>query len=201
VTTEIQQNRYDQLLRRVGGLIGPGAKVSEVLAELFPMIDVENVPAELLILAGTRTCMGGGAVSGAAGTAPKFQLFNPVGSGMIITITRIVFSVNGDVIHRWGRSNVSFAARISTETFTDTRNPVVNLPVGQIHQVAAAALASATMQARVLALTANEIWDQNAVAILSPGFGFEIGSGSNNVTASCAFNWRERVAEASELSL
>ncbi len=45
---ELQQNRYDQLIRRVGGIIGPGSKVVEALGELFPVIDVENVPGELL---------------------------------------------------------------------------------------------------------------------------------------------------------
>jgi len=56
--TELQQNRYDQLLRRVGDLKGPGSKVNDVLQELFPTIDVENVPGELLFLMGTHIGLG-----------------------------------------------------------------------------------------------------------------------------------------------
>jgi len=201
VTTEIQQNRYDALLRRVAGIIGPGSKVSEVLTELFPTFDVENVPGELLLLAGTRTCMGGGTVGAVVAESPKFQLFNPPDSGMLITMTRMWFSSNAALVHRWGRSNGSFAARISTEVYTDTRNPVANLPVGQIHQLSSAVLATATNQARVLSHTSLEFWNENGLVILSPGFGFEVGAGSSNVSGFFGCNWRERVAEASELTL
>lgn len=201
MTTEIQQNRYDALLRRVGGLIGPGSKVSEVLAELFPMIDVENVPGELLILAGTRICMGGGSQSAVALEAPRWQLFNPADSGMLITLTRITISANTTTNHRWGRSNVSLAAPIATEVFTDTRNPVANLPVGQVHQETNTALASGTNQAQSLANRATIIDNQNGICVLSPGFGFEVGTAGLNLAAACGFNWRERVAEPSELNL
>ena len=38
--SQLQQSRYDQLLRRVGDLKGPGSKVNDVLHELFPMFDL-----------------------------------------------------------------------------------------------------------------------------------------------------------------
>lgn len=201
MSSDLNTNRYDRIIRRVGNMVGSGSRVSEVLSELFPTIDLENVPAELLILGGTRICMGGGFIAAASSVAPKFQLFNPPGSNVLITMTRIWFTVDAAVIHRWGRSNVSFANNIATAVFTDTRNPVTNLPVGQIHTANLAALASATNQVRMLGNTPANIENENGLCVLSPGFGFEIGSGSVNVNASCGFNWRERVAEQSELSI
>jgi len=198
---EIQQNRYDQILRRVCGMIGTGSKVAEGLAELFPTIDVERVPAELLILGGTRTCMGGGTIVAAAGTAAKAQLFNPDDSGMLIILTDIWVGFAGLTVVRWGLSNVSFAARITTERFTDTRKSFTALPVGQVHQKAEVALATATNQTRVLGNVDLHIQPKGAVTILSPGRGFEIGAGANNVQIHFGFNWRERTAEPSELNL
>jgi len=202
LTTEIQQNRYDQLLRRVSGIIGPGSKVSEVLSELFPMIDVEDVPAELLILMGTRTASGGTSVAAEAAVAPKFQLFNPDDSNVIITISRIIFSANTTVVARWGRSTAIFAAtRLGNEEFNDTRNPVANRPVGELRVLAVAGLANGANQMRTLASDPIQIRNENSVAVLSPGFGYEVGSTTVNVGAAATFYWRERVAEQSELNL
>jgi len=202
VTTAIQQTRYDQLLRRVAGIIGPGSKVSEVLSELFPMIDVENVPAELLILAGTRTCAGGGFQGATAAQAVKFQLFNPVDSGHIITITRVLHSADSTQNHRWGRSTAVFATtRSGAGEFTDTRNDIVNKPVAEIRELSEAALANA---ANLIVVPANEplvLENENSIAVLSPGFGWEIGNQAVNTGGSVSFYWRERVAEQSELRL
>ena len=201
MTSEIQQNRYDQLIRRVGGIIGPGSKVAEVITELFPMIDVENVPSELLILGGTRVCMGGGTITGAVGESPKTQLFNPDGSSMLVIIERIVISTNASNIVRWGRSNAVFGTDIATAVFRDTRNPVFNRPIAQVRTLSAVALASATNQVRINQLTELSVESPNDVVILSPGEGFEIGVATTNTAIYFGFTWRERVAESSELNL
>jgi len=202
LTNAIQQNRYDQLLRRVGGIIGPGSKVSEVLSELFPMIDVENVPSELLILAGTRICEGGTSLGAAAGEAPAFQIFNPVDSGTIVTVTRLLYSVDITSTCTWGRSAAVFAgSRQGSEEFTDTRNALAELPIAEVRPRTSATLPNNSNQARVLANNLLLIENKNDIVVLSPGFGFEIGSATLNVTARLAINWRERVAETSELNL
>jgi len=103
VTNEIQQTRYDRLIRRVAGIIGPGSKVSEVLTELFPVLDVESVPSELLILAGTNTCFGGGQFQAMAGQSPKMGLFNPADSNTILVLTHVYVSTDtGNQNIRWG---------------------------------------------------------------------------------------------------
>jgi len=200
VTSEIQQNRYDRLLRRVAGIIGPGSKVSEVLTELFPVIDVESVPSELLILSGTNVAFGGGTVTGAVGESPKMGLFNPAGSGAIMTLTDVrVSTSSGGTTVRWGLNSNQLATGISTQTFIDTRHPVGQLPTGEISSESAVALASATGQSRLPNSTPYHIDAKNDVAILRPGIGFEIGLLSTNSVIHAVFYWRERPMESSEV--
>lgn len=196
---EIQQTRYDQLLRRVAGIIGPGSKVGELITDLLPTFDVENMPAELLLLSGTRIAFGGGTLAGAAGTAPKMQLFNPAGSDHLITLTSVIASCDNGIVLRWGRTLTALSSGIGTETFRDSRLIITGLPVGEIRQEAAAALATATNQTLVLANSPLYISDPNDLIVLAPGEGWEIGSGNNNVQIYTSFVWRERTAEQSEL--
>jgi len=203
VTSEIQQNRYDMLIRRVGGLIGPGSKVSEVISELFPMFDVENMPGELLRLAGTRLCMGGGTLAAVAAQAGTAVLENPANSGVLATIERVDFGAGGNLTLRWGvqAGFRATAVAIGTEDFRDTRDVAPNFPVCNVRQINEVALANGTNQTRLLN---NAHWINeapNGVAVLAPGTSFEIGSGNNNVGIFYGFTWRERVAEQSELNL
>ena len=64
-----------------------------------------------------------------------------------------------------------------------------------------AALAAGTNQSRVLANTVLFLEDENGVAVLAPGGGFEIGSAAGVNTLFYSFYWRERPAEPSELKL
>lgn len=199
--TQIQQGRYDALLRRVGDLKGPGSKVNDVLEELFPMFDVENLPPELYILGLTDLCFGGGRSDGNATMAGRAQLFNPVGSGKILTLTTASFNSNTAGIVRWGRQDNPQANRLTTELFRDTRKQrgaVLSLPVGQIRVETSVALANATGQTFFTASRPVVIKDENGVMVLTEGTGFEMGLGSNNTSGSFYFYWRERVAEPSE---
>lgn len=197
----INQNRYDQLIRRVADLQGPGSKVNDVLTELFPMFDVENMPGELLLLAGTAIAHGGGTIVSAVATAPTAQLFNTVDSGHLITITgvRVAFTATSTV--RWGVQPIARGTEVATEIFRDSRRKITSSPVGQVRQEAVAALAAGTNQTRVLANTTLFLEDENGIAVLAPGGGFEIGSAAGVNTLFYSFYWRERAAEPSELNL
>jgi len=203
VTSEIQQNRYDMLIRRVGGLIGPGSKVSEVLAELFPMFDVENMPGELLRLAGTRICLGGGTLAAVAAQAATAVLENPAGSGVLAILERVDVASQQDITLRWGVQNGfrATAVGIGTEDFRDTRDVAPAFPVCNVRQISEAPLPNGTNQTR---LRANQPWiieAPDSICVLAPGTSFEIGSGSVNTSFFYGFSWRERVAEQSELNL
>jgi len=203
VTSEIQQNRYDQLIRRVGGLIGPGSKVSEVISELFPVFDVENMPGELLRLAGTRLCIGGGFLAGVAAQASTAVLENPAGSGMLLTLERVDLASDSISTVRWGVQNGfrATAVAIGTEDFRDVREFAPDQPTANVRQISEVALANGTNQTRILASTAWILDPPNGVCVLPPGTSFEIGLGTNDVSIFYGFSWRERVAEQSELNL
>ena len=200
MTNEIQQNRYDQLVRRVTGSIGPGSKVAETISELFPMLDVENLPAELYRLGDTRLCFGGGLLNPVAGQAPRAMVFNPAGSGVLVTVTDAIVSSSLVVIIRWGVTNASLGAAVGSERFLDTREFTPDQPTAEVHQLASVTLAGATNQARMLTSSPFNLAPRNSVAVLAPGTGFEIGFGTVNSEMTFGFYWRERVAEQSELN-
>ncbi len=201
MTTELQQTRYDQMVRRAGGIIGPGSKVGEVIPEMFPMFDLEDPPAELQVLGGTRMGFGGSTLAAVAAQAGRFQLFNPAGSGHIITVTMwSVQTTSGTHTVRYGVVNQAIAT-VGTQRFADTRGRFTALPVGQINAVTSVALAPATGQYRALGATPNLAHFNKGIFVLGPGTGLEIGTASVNTVVFGTFHWRERPALESELNL
>jgi len=201
MTYEVQQTRWDRIIRRVSGSIGPGSRVSETISELFPMVDVERVPGELLLLGGTGIAHGGGTIAATAGQLPGGALFNPPGSGSLITITGVRVTFGADSVVRWGTVIVERGAVVSTQLFRDMRRLPPNLPVGSIRQIDEVAAAPGTNQLDLKADTILHLEDPNGVAVLSPGSGFEIGNNVQTDRIRFSFLWRERPAEESELSL
>jgi len=200
VTSEIQQNRYDRLIRRVGGIIGPGSKVSEVLTELFPMVDVETDRGELQFLAGITVGMGAQTITGAGGETGKIQLFNPVGSGSIVTITDVLCSSSASQTFRLGRTNTLLASGIATQLARDTRQPVIRRPVAAMFSESSVALVDANIVFRVLSASPFNLSPKNGVMVLAPGSGLSVGASTVATTIFVTFFWRERPAETSELN-
>lgn len=199
--TDIQMSRYDALLRRVADLKGPGSKVNDVLEELFPTLDVENVPVELLRLSGTSIGQAGGGLAAVVAEVGRAQIFNPVGSGKLVVITKAYFSADGTTTARWGVTTTVLPVAVSAHQFRDTRDLAPNLPTAQYRQQSSASFANATMQSRIIADTVLEISDPNGVAVLAPGSGWEVGANTLDILTNYAIYWRERVAEPSELNL
>lgn len=197
---ELQQNRYDQILRRVAGLIGTGSKVSEVLTELFPVLDVERVPGELLVLGGTRLCWGGTNATGAAGQNIRIQLFNPVDSGTLITVSSVHIGTGAAQFIRAGITNVALTTGIATQLFRDIRAGPTSRPTGEIRTQSSVAAAPATVLLRFVLNDQMVLNDENSVAVLAPGFGMEVGSNNAATEVNATFFWRERAAEQSELN-
>ncbi len=199
MTSELQQNRYDQLIRRVGGIIGPGSKVAEALSELFPTIDVERVPGELLLLGGTQLGHGGSIVTGAVATAPRIQLFNPIDSSKIITCTSIVVVTGSTEVVRSTVNQTALPSGIGVELVRDGRVPIPTRPIGQIRTQLTGVLADATVQWTQAADVPFYLTDPNGLSILPPGSGYGFGLGAVNTVLQVSFWWRERVAEQAEL--
>lgn len=197
----IQQNRYDALLRRVADLKGPGSKVNDALTELFPMIDVENVPGELLILGGTDICFGAGSLTSAVGESPRVQVFNPADSGKIATVTSCVISVLVLTTLRWTVSLSALSTGVGVQRFRDSRRGATRRPTCGIFQQSSVAQTDSVGRAILDANRSLTLEDPNGIAVLAPGTGFEVGTTSTNDRIDATFNWRERVAEPSELQL
>jgi len=198
--SEIQQNRYDQLLRRVGGLIGPGSKVSEVITELFPMFDVENVPGELMLLGGTHLGMGSHNAVPVAAQAGKVQLVNPVGSGIIATITTMIISTAGNSTVSWGPTDTLFVSNPGVEVTRDSREGVAGQPVCTINELTSVAINTREGLTRTASSTPFILTDPNGIFVLTSGTALEVAMQVTNLQMIVTYFWRERVAEQSELN-
>jgi len=196
--TELQQNRYDQLLRRVGDLKGPGSKVNDVLQELFPTIDVENVPGELLLLMATRIGWAGTSVAPTAAKKAGIQLFNPAGSGHLISISSVVIAVTLSSQITWGTTTIALATNTGIPKLRDTRMEGASRGVSQL-RTSPDVVSLASGVVRLLNNTTTIIDDVNTVAVLSPGTGLSF-SGDVDKDIHITFFYRERVAEPSELT-
>lgn len=198
--SELNQNRYDQLLRRVGDLKGPGSKVNDALTELFPMIDVENVPAELLLLMGSRLALGGDNLAAPAATFfAQMMLRNPANSGFIITVLEARCSSTTDQQFVWGPTQNTLATAEST-AFADTRV----FPEGTVGQVLSESLlvvGPTFGHGRALANTDLILNVPRGLAVLTPGTAFSVSTTDDATVLTATFTWLERVAQPSELNL
>lgn len=198
--SEIQQNRYDALLRRVADLKGPGSKVNDALTELFPTIDVEAVPGELLFLQGTKLGMVGVNVAAEVASIPKVQLFNPVGSGKVVTVTRIVMSAGTTQIYELFHGNVAIGTVSANNSVRDTRAGSGASTTTQLRTLLDASGIATFYISLSPANVPHIIEDPNGVVILSPGFGVIAAPTGTNVSFFCSYLFRERLAESSELN-
>lgn len=200
MTSELQQNRYDRLIRRVGGIIGVGSKVSEVLTELFPMIDVEGDRGELQLLSGVVLGMGTGSRTADAGQRPRVQLFNPQNSGKLVTVTDVLMSTTVTQTMRVARTTIAEPNGITTQLARDLRQVITERPVGQMFTGSAVAQVDANIKIRVLSGVTFDLSPKNDLMILAPGTGINVGGEVIDSSITATFFWRERVAETSELN-
>lgn len=199
--TELQQNRYDQLLRRVGDLKGPGSKVNDSLSELFPMFDVENVPAELLLLSGSRLCMA--RTFTAAGGAGKFGvhlLRNNGDTNAVARLMQVSIAVGVDQGIVCGPTQNSGTAQ-GTRAFADGR--VFGEGTTLVTQADNTGLVpGSTFFEFDAALGQTNFWEPpSAIGVITPGTAFSVGNNSSNVALTVSWLWIERVAQESELNL
>lgn len=200
MTNEVQQTRWDRIIRRVSGSIGPGSRVSETLSELFPVLDVENVPGELLLLGGTQLCIGQTIESANAGDTPSSSLRNPGESGTLITVTSIrIFS--GTAQAGRGGPSLNTLPNTGTQAVRDTRVGPTGQPVGIMLSDNSLSLAPLFYRFELNGTDDLVIEDPNGVAVITQGTSFIVGASIANTDLRVGWLWRERPAEQSELSL
>lgn len=196
---QLQTARYDGLVRRVGGLLGGGSKVTESLSELFPMMDVENLPPELLLLAGWRTAFTTKTVPATVGETSRLGIFNPAGSGLIVVVTDVF--LDASVALSIGYTTTTTA--LTDDSFSgvprDTRDGVV---VNTGAKVAQQVTGNTVIRGRIIlrALIQYHHHAKNGLAVLGPGTGWEYGTDADNRALNGTIFWRERPALSSELN-
>lgn len=197
--TELQQNRYDRLLRRVGGLIGAKSMVNDALGELFPVIEVENVPAELLALMGTQLGWCSTEQAASIGNMNHHQLFNPAESQALLVVTQVAVNTDATGTFRLHTAFNALTTLSGNERRRDTRAGTLASIVGQSRREQNATSGGLEFRFRMIADVQQYITDQNGIAVLFPGTGLVVSSQATNLFSSVSFLWRERVFEGSEL--
>jgi len=199
--TALNQNRYDQLLRRVGDLKGPGSKVNDALTELFPMIDVENVPAELLLLSGSKLAMGRANLIGGGATFFGIAfLRNNGATGVLGRVMEIeVFSTTAQRILIGPTQNS--AAAVGATAFADGR--VFGEGTTLVTQGANNNLVSGSDFYRLgIDGIESKTWrPPGAGMVISPGTALSVSATVDNTDLTVSFVWVERIAQPSELNL
>ncbi len=198
MTYEVQQTRWDRLIRRVSGSIGPGSRVSETISELFPVLDVESVPGELLFLGGTKLGWGGTQIVGVAGQLAGIQLFNPAESGNLVTVEQVHLSTASGQTCSVGITTIAFPINTGLGFLRDVRQGTNELAVAQLRSDTSA-IATLNMRVRVLGNTEFTLNPRNSVGVLAPGTGMSIVGGNVASTLTATFFWHERPAEEAEL--
>jgi len=198
--SEIQQGRWDQILRRLGDLKGAGSKANDLLSEVFPVIEVEQVAPEARALGGTVLGHAGTTLVAGAGFNAKMQIFNPLGSGKIATVTSALVSSNVVGTIQWGIEELARSIATGLGRVRDARfGPATSTTL----VLRTEANADPGPLGGVILPAANTSFilsDVDGLAVLRPGSGLTITSVTAASTLRVTFFWRERVAEPSELN-
>lgn len=196
--TELQQNRYDQLLRRVGGLIGAKSMVNDALTELFPMVDVEDLKAELALISGSRLAFSSTFQLADPVDLNHSQLFNPTDSNNLIVLERLDIRASIAQNIEYQLATVALADFTANHALRDTRLGIPTAPVGQVRSVEQA---GGLAQFGLIWEDTNgkTIEDKRGLFVLAPGTGLTIATTVANADFIVSYLWRERVAETSEL--
>ena len=195
---EIQQGRYDRLLRRTTAQVGPGSKVGNALEDLFPVLEVENTPSELLRAVGWKLGAGQIARTPAAGTRTVIQLFNPAASRHLIVLTSLVVSTGTSATIQSGPSFAPLTRQSIPGQQRDTRDGVLIQTVGLIQDEDNALVANLLNFIAPAGINFL-INDANDIAVLAPGTGWRLTTDANDIPLRVSFLYRERVAEPEEL--
>ncbi len=195
---DLQTGRYDQLIRRVGGLYGGGSKVVEALPELFPVLELENTTPELIALTGWRTAWQSTERPGSALEPSASQLRNPAGTQALLAVTRIDIQSSINTPIQAEISATDFGTPVPG-LFRDSRFGIPRSSAGVVASADNVAVGGG-LRIRVLSGDILIIRDDNGIVLLTPGANLNIGSTLDNVRLTVTYWWRERIGLESELN-
>jgi len=199
VTSELQTDRYSQMIRRVGAMIGPGGRVVEVLTELFPVIELEDAPPEILALGGWRIAWMSTERPADPVQVSTSQLFNPAGSGTIMAVTQVGLRANTATTLNAEIQDAQIGGTPVRGLFRDGRFGGARETTATVASADGVAVGGG-LRWRLDTTEQHVIRDDNGIVVLTPGTGLSINTVSTNVVFTVNYFWRERAAEQSELN-
>ncbi len=195
---DLQTGRYDQLIRRVGGLYGGGSKVVEALPELFPVLELENTTPELIALSGWRTAWQSTERPASIGEASASQLRNPASSGVILTVTQLLIRVTPDTNIQAEIGTTLFGTPVNG-LFRDARFGIPRRTAAQVSSADNVVIGGG-FRIRLVDGVPLSVQDDNGIVVLTPGTTFDCGTTGPNILMTVNYFWRERVALDSEIN-
>ncbi len=164
------------------------------------MFDVENVPAELLLLAGTRMGLGGINIGATAANNNLIQLHNPAGTGILVTCTDVFIQSTTAQAVNFNLSDVVLATNIATVEQRDSRIGVSAPTTAQVRRGIQVAATGAAGVLQLEAATVLHLTSNRGLFVLGPATNVIFSTTTVNTDLLVTFLWRERVAQPSELN-
>jgi len=195
----LQTGRLENLIRRWGSIKGGGSVLSETLGDVFPILDLEKLPPELLLLAGIHTWSGVLADTGAAGQNAGIQVVNRANSGIIMVVTRLSIRSSTAQSVTYGTVNGLLTGSSIGLRNRDTRD---GLLISQWGSLQSDDTSNTEFFGNIrLAINVDRVLEvPNGIAVLSPGNQFTVSTTTNATFMSVGFQGYSRLAEPSELS-
>jgi len=194
----LQTGRLENLIRRWGSIKGGGSVLSETLGDVFPVLDLENLPPELLLPAGISMVSGSVSATGGVGDLGGVGILNLAGSGMILTLTK--FHVKTAAVQ-----GISCGLRTPRTPDINTRNmdsrSAQNFNgAARLFSEAATGGALGNFIIDTQADIDREVTVPHGICVLAPGGTFQLTASITNTLIRATFWAYLRLAEPSELS-
>ena len=193
----LQTARLESMIRRWGSIKGGGSLLSDTLADVFPVFDLENLTPEMQLLADWFPWFGFATILGGVAQLGGLLVQNAADSGKIVVVEKMIINtVVAQDVTCGVRAVVAAGAAVRNR---DGRSPnLVNNNV-QIF----GSNNTTTQFGMILQTAANidrEFEIRNGIAILGPGSAFAVVMSVANETMTGTFIGRVRQAEPSELN-
>ena len=202
MTSPLQINRYDRLIRRLGNVVGEGAIVTGVLPDVFPTIDVEDLQTDGWGVAGWRPAMGGGLLTAAAGQRPHVQIHNPAGSGVMTVVEGVFISTNANSRIDFNIHDAVLTTLQVSGRWRDRRFPTLNFPVTQVRSQSIVGSPIVSVMSQFVVANQSVQWlPPKGVIVLIAGTGLAFSNVNAATQLSVNFFWRERAIEPAEANI
>ena len=195
----LQTARLDNFIRRWGSIKGGGSVLSETLGDVFPVLDLENLPAELRLMAGISMVAGSGSATGGVGDLAGLQLINPVGTGVILVLTKFHVRNSTAQAVSCGLTDTLFTATINNRNL-DSREEQNFNGAARIGGSTNAAAQLGDFLVETRANIDRDVDVPQGIAVITPGHAFQLTASATNEVMRATFWSYLRLAEASELN-